>query len=318
MISNHQEPPPPPPPLRPPPKPPKPPKPPPKPPPRPNPPNPPPNGPTPLDHPPPPPQPPRNRRRPRMRPAMRLTMTNSDDERHDQAATRSRLRARAVAVPANTLKRDIAPLGDPAHDSRRARKQPLSVVTAPEGRDHLFAARLAREAVGDERLELVSDLDAHLPILDRQRESAARCRGPARRSRGRGSRTSSPRTRGCRRRARTCRSWRPPRRRRSPAGATGSATPSSRAFAASMTFAKSLTGCVSSGGSSWASAAVTVVAQTIDCATAASQLPPMGVAGRDDVDISMRAIRRQRVRAVRLRPGTRERDGMDRSPECRA
>src|SRR4030095_1104559 len=89
------------------------------------------------------------------------------EQGHDEAATGSWLCRAPTLGRTNTLKGDIAALGDPADDALRACEQSLAVLAASERRRHVVATRLAGEAVGDERLELVADFNAHPPVLDR-------------------------------------------------------------------------------------------------------------------------------------------------------
>ena len=200
LRERHHDAPPPPPPLRPPPKPPKPPPnppddPPPQPPPKP-PPKPPPNGPTPLDHPlhGPPPHVRRRRRR-----HGRL-MQNPDQQKYDEA---DRKAARSGRSP-----RRLGARATPGMVVFRASASRCAIVSAPafnpcpyspssEVRRHRLAADLAGEAVGDELLERVSDLDTHAPILARPAESGRHCPCRARRCHARRSRTSSSRRTGC-------------------------------------------------------------------------------------------------------------------------
>src|SRR5688572_7987712 len=55
---------------------------------------------------------------------------------------------------------------DPIHQPRDARYQALAVLALAKERHHVEAADLAGEAVGDELLQLVADLDPHLPVGD--------------------------------------------------------------------------------------------------------------------------------------------------------
>ncbi len=244
----HQDPPPPPPPLRPPPKPPKPPPKPPPPPPNP-PPKPPPKGPTPLVHP--------------AAPAAPLphAATASAAAAANRVMSKKRMnsaRIRPLPPPRCCARRDTGacgtpcrltprPFGDAADEPRHARGQAGAVVAALELRDHDGAGGLAGEAVGDELLEVVAHLDPTRRFFT-------------------ASSTSRPLSRPC--------SPTPLPRfsniftaysRMSPYGskvstvattttsplaaaARGSARPCALRSAASMTPAKSLTGCVSAGG----------------------------------------------------------------------
>src|SRR4030095_2215963 len=111
------------------------------------------------------------------------------EQGHDEAAHGSWLRRASTLGWTNTLQGDIAALGDPADDALRACEQSLAVLAASERRRHGVATPLAGEAVGDERLELVADFNAHPPVLDRHEHTQ-----PAVQSPDRGSRTFSPRT----------------------------------------------------------------------------------------------------------------------------
>src|SRR6185295_13031408 len=73
----------------------------------------------------------------------------------------------------HVLERDAAALGDAVDDPRRAREQPGAVVAAAElRRDHLPDG-LAGEAVSDELLERVADLDVDAPVLHRDDDEEA-------------------------------------------------------------------------------------------------------------------------------------------------
>jgi len=94
-----------------------------------------------------------------------------DEDQHDE---RNHVTAAGTCPPRSTplhgpnaLERDVASLGDTAHDALRTREQPFAIFTSPERGRHDVAARLSGEAVGDEALEFVADLDAHHPVLDR-------------------------------------------------------------------------------------------------------------------------------------------------------
>ena len=136
-----------------------------------------------------------------------------------------------------------------ADDALHAGQQPGAVVALPELRRHVVAADLAGEAVGDELLEVVADLDPHPPVLDGHQDEQRRCPCPSGRCRGRGSRTSSPRTRRCR--AYGCERLDGGDDDDVAAGALQRADERVHraALSRSMTPAKSLTGCVSAGGS---------------------------------------------------------------------
>ena len=73
--------------------------------------------------------------------------------------------------------------------------EPGAVVALPESRRHLLADRLAGEAVGDELLQVVADLDLNLAILDRDEHEQAVVLAASDRCPCRDSRTSSPRIR---------------------------------------------------------------------------------------------------------------------------
>ena len=116
---------------------------------------------------------------------------------------------------------------------RRAGQQPLAVLALPEVRRHHLAAGLAGEAVGDDALEVVADLDPDLAVVHAPAAPAGRCPCPSGRCRARRSRTSSWRSSGRRPTAgtsspwppRPCRRWRPAARgsaRRAPAPTSAS------------------------------------------------------------------------------------------------
>src|SRR5437870_585608 len=104
------------------------------------------------------------------RPATHGRRDGSQHEEHHeqpdkQHRTRPRLRPAARRGP-DTLQRDVAAFGNPRDHARHARKQPRAVLSLPEFREHVLAARLACKAVSDELLEVVADFDLDPAILD--------------------------------------------------------------------------------------------------------------------------------------------------------
>ena len=138
---------------------------------------------------------------------------------------------------------------------RSPRPASRAVVALSEERHHRLATGLAGVPVGDERLEAVADFDPYAAIVHGEQHQDPVVLALACRCRGRGSRTSSRRTRGCR----AYGSIRLDRRDdHAVAGGRCSSRITRRsraALVASMTPAKSLTGCVSAGSAACASRA---------------------------------------------------------------
>ena len=234
---------------------------------------------------------------------------NSQNERRD--GDRARV-ARAVAAARRTpVERDAAALRDAADDARRAGEQARAVAAARGTAGAMYlAAGLAGEAVGDPLLEAVADLDSDAPLLDREQDQQAvvlalladaaavvleQLDGVLADVAVRLDRSGRSR---------------PRRRRRLLPAARGSSGRSPAALAASMTCAKSFTGCVSSGRSA-----------LVDCGlrAAISQWRPAAIASNEPstasghasrghvdrhrrapaVDIAPRAARRRRGTAGR-------------------
>src|SRR5688572_10793328 len=96
------------------------------------------------------------------------------DEQHDEPEEN---RPATVLVvdpprrPAWYIRRDdVAPLGNPLDDPRRAREQPCAVLAAPELRRHVVAADFAGKSIGDELLEVIAGFHPNLAILHRQQD----------------------------------------------------------------------------------------------------------------------------------------------------
>ena len=139
-------------------------------------------------------------------------------------------------------------LRDPADEAGDPRLQARPVLAAREVRRHVVAADLAGEAVGDELLEVVADLDPHRRSFTASTTSRPLSLplSPMPRPRFSNILTAYSSDVGVRRE--TCRSSRRRRHRRWPASARECAARFRLRSPASMTFAKSLTGLVSSGG----------------------------------------------------------------------
>src|SRR6185436_3679398 len=101
----------------------------------------------------------------------------AEDQNHDhddeQDAGDARPFRRAFRYGRDIRQRDAASLGDALNHARRAGEQARSVALLTKGREHQLPNRLAREAVRDELLEVVSHLDAHAAVLDRQHDQRA-------------------------------------------------------------------------------------------------------------------------------------------------
>jgi len=90
----------------------------------------------------------------------------------------------------NVLEGHPAALGDPGDDPRRAGEQARAVIPGTKLRGHDVADRVAREAVGNELLEVVSDFDLDPPVVDRDDNQKTVVFALGADSRGRRSRTS--------------------------------------------------------------------------------------------------------------------------------
>ena len=183
---------------------------------------PPPNGPMPLFQPlhGPPPQRPRRRRRPR-----RLTRITMMIQKHDDPTTECRSRWRRGGPASRGTSCSVTPRPSAMRLMMRVApaSSPRAVVAVAELRGDGVADRLAGEAVGDELLEVVADLDSAPGDPRPRRRSAGRCPCPCRRCRGRRSRTSSPAYSSMSPYGWNVGPWRRRRRRRLPPAARGCA-----------------------------------------------------------------------------------------------
>src|SRR5688572_31626780 len=96
----------------------------------------------------------------------RIDHHEQNEDRHDDRKARLFVTRRAFGGWRYSLQRDVASFGNPADDARHAGEQARAIVASAELRRHLFPADLAGEAVGDEFLEVVSDLHPDFPVLD--------------------------------------------------------------------------------------------------------------------------------------------------------
>jgi hypothetical protein len=106
-------------------------------------------------------------------PAARQDHDDDPDEQDDLPGSESARRLNGPPLPRHVLQFDAAPLGNAVDDPGRAGEQARRVVAVAELRPHHLANRLAGEAVGDELLEVVADLDAHLAFLERDHDQCA-------------------------------------------------------------------------------------------------------------------------------------------------